>query len=190
MPWIGNTSRQLLERIEQSVHRCFNSVKLRIVLKSDTLFPPNLKDSVTPHEKGYLIYKFKCKCDVCYIGRTTQRLEVRINQHIPSYIRNNNFDHSSPPSNSYSPSTIGRHLLDNPDCAAAYKPEMFSILTSSSNELQLAILEALLINRFRPALCIQKQFYTLLLFGHTVFDPINMKKIQAGLDGGEDILPH
>ena len=46
---------QLLEQIKRSVNHCFNSVKLRVILKSNVLFPPNLKDSVTALQKSLLI---------------------------------------------------------------------------------------------------------------------------------------
>ena len=64
-----------------------NSVKLRVVLKSNELFPLNLKDSVTAHQKPSLIYRLTCKCDVYYTGCTNQRLEqtnifFRISEHI------------------------------------------------------------------------------------------------------------
>ena len=80
LPWIGKASVQLIEQIKRSVNSCFNSIKLRFVLKSNILFPPNFKDSVTTRQKSSLIYRFTCKCDVCYMGHTSQCLEIRINQ--------------------------------------------------------------------------------------------------------------
>ena len=41
---------------------------------------PNLKDRVTVLQKSSLIYRFTGKCDICYMGRTNQRFEIRINQ--------------------------------------------------------------------------------------------------------------
>ena len=41
---------------------------------------------------------------------------------------------------------------------------MFTILANSNNEFQLSIPEVLIITRFKPELCIQKQFYTSLFF--------------------------
>ena len=80
---------ELLKQIKRSVKLCFNSVKLRFVLKSDMLFPLNLNDSVPIFQKRFLIYKFICKCDISYIRRTTQRLDIRIRQHIFSHRHNN-----------------------------------------------------------------------------------------------------
>ena len=67
---------QLLEQKKRSVNRCFNSVKLRNVLKSEVRFLHKLRDSVIIFQKSSLIYTFFCKCDVCYIGGTTQRLDI------------------------------------------------------------------------------------------------------------------
>ena len=116
---------------------CIDSVKLQVILKSDVLFPPNLKDSVTIHQKSFLIFKFLCKYVVCYISLTTQRLEVRMNQHIPSTICTNKLDCSALSSNQNSSSIIAQHLLDNPVCAAAYNPAMFIILENLTSYIHL-----------------------------------------------------
>ena len=75
LPWIGNASMQLLKQIKRSVNNCFNLVKLHVVFKSKVLFPSNLKGNVSIFQNSFLIYKFLCKCDVCYIGRMMQKLE-------------------------------------------------------------------------------------------------------------------
>ena len=59
-------------------------------------------------------------------------------------------------------------------------------IKSSSNELQLLILEALLISQNQPELYIQKQFYT-PLFLRTLFD--NMKKNIITLANSSGLLP-
>ena len=45
----------MLEQIKISVNRCFNFVKLQVILKSNELFYPNLKDSVIVFEKRSLL---------------------------------------------------------------------------------------------------------------------------------------
>ena len=86
LPWISNTSMELIEQSQRSINCCFNLVKLRFVLNKKK--SPNLKNSVTTFQKSYLIYWFTCKWGVCYIGCTSQRIEIRINQHIPLSIPN------------------------------------------------------------------------------------------------------
>ena len=79
------------------------------------------------------------------------------------------------PSNQNSSSTIAHHILNNPVCTAVYKSMIFTLLINL-NEFQLSILEALLITRHKPELCIQKQFYTPLLFNK----PIGPHKENTG----------
>ena len=126
------------------------------------LFPPNIKVIVTVFQKSFLIYQFSCKIDICYIGRTTQRSDIRINQNIPTNIRPNTSGYSAAPSNQNSSFAIWQSEL------CSHKPIMFSILVNSNNEFQLPIQEALLITRHKPELCITKQFYTSLLFNNLI----------------------
>ena len=60
------------------------------------------------------------------------------------------------------------YLLNNLDCAAAFKPSIVTILANSNNEFQLSMMEVLLITRHKPDLCIKKQFYTPLLFNEPI----------------------
>ena len=46
------------------------------------------KDVLPIFQQSNLIYKFQCVCNTTYIGRTSQRLEVRIKQHVPRDICN------------------------------------------------------------------------------------------------------
>ena len=95
-----------VEQIKTSTNNCFSSVKLTVVLKSNVLFLPNLKDSVTSLQRSYLIYRFTCKCDVCYINRTNQCLEISIKQQNPSRIRTHISDYTTSPSSYNSTSAI------------------------------------------------------------------------------------
>ena len=147
LPWISKASMQLLEQIKRSVNCCFNLAKLHLILKSDVLFPSYQYDNFF---KNFIIYKFSCKCDACYIGCTTQRLDIRMNQRTPFYIRTNTLNYSAVSRNQNPPSAIARHLLDNPASTAAYNPTMFSILESSSNEIHLSILKAFFISKYQP----------------------------------------
>ena len=88
LTWISNILIQLLEGIKWSVNHCFNLVKLWVILKSDVLFPPNLKDSVNVFQNGYLIHKFSFKYVVCNI-----KLSVTIPPQTPdTSTSSNHFD--------------------------------------------------------------------------------------------------
>ena len=137
---------------------CFFAANLRFVLKSNVLFPLDLKDGVPLHHKSFLIYQFKCKCDTCYIRCTTQRFENRIKQYMPSTIRSHNQTLPASSTNQNSDSTITQNLLANPNCTKSYKISMFSILDNASTHFQLVILEALYITSLKPSLCKEKEF--------------------------------
>ena len=128
----------------------------------------NPKLSVIVFQKSSFIYNFLYKSDACYISRTTQRLDVRMNQHIPSNICTNTLDYTAVLNNQNSSSAFACHLLDTPTCTTAYNPTMFTILETSSYKLHLSILEVFLITKYQPTLCIHKKFYTLLLFNNPI----------------------
>ena len=76
-------------KIKRSVNSCFNSVKLLVILKSDVLFPPNLKDNDTILHKCFLIYKFLCKCVFLYRTHNTELRYQNKPAYFPSHIRTN-----------------------------------------------------------------------------------------------------
>ena len=45
----------------------------------------------SPTQNSSLIYSFKCVCGLQYIGRTNQRLDSRIKQHVHTKIRQGNY---------------------------------------------------------------------------------------------------
>ena len=128
----------------------FFTVNLKFVLKSNVVFPLNIKDGVTFHYKSFLIYQFKC--DTCYIGHTTQRFENRIKQYVPSTIRFQNQTLLASLTSQNSDSTINQYVLAHLNYS---KINMFSILDCSSTNFQLAILEALYITSLKSSLCKQ-----------------------------------
>ena len=109
-----------------------------------------------------------CHCDSRYVGRTSQRLEERIKQHVPKSITNprtsaNSQSLSRSCKNNIRPqqfheSAIGQHLLDNAQCALHYSNEKFSILARGRSSFHLSALEATFIKSLNPLLCKQKEF--------------------------------
>ena len=127
LPRIGNASMQFLEPIKRPINHCFISVKLRVVLKSKVLFSPkSQRQCDCSSKKSSLVYLFTCKWDIYSLGRTNQRLEVRINQHIPLSIRTHTSDYTTTPSSYNSTSAIGRYLRSNQTCTCVYNPTMFT----------------------------------------------------------------
>ena len=67
---------------------CFHAVKVRSIFATKAAFHSIHKDVLPIFNQSLLIYKFKCLCNSTYIGRTNQRLEVRVRQHVPRGILN------------------------------------------------------------------------------------------------------
>ena len=119
-------------------------------------------------------YHSLCHCDSRYVGRTSQRLQDRIKQHVPQWLRQQltrprrSQPHRSCKRTDTKPdcdSAIGQHLLDNDRCALNYDDKRFSILAAARNSFHHNLLEATYIKTRRPVLCRQKEFvYTLKLF--------------------------
>ena len=115
-----------------------------------------------------------CHCDSQYVGRTSQRLQDRIKQHVPQWLRQQltrprrSQPHRSCKQTNTKPdcdSAIGQHLLDNDRCALNYDDKRFSILATARSSFHLNLLEATYIKTRRPVLCRQKELvYTLKLF--------------------------
>ena len=86
LSWVGSASQSFPERIASSVYRCYHAVKLRPIFTTRTAFNSTHKDKLPIFKQSMLIYRFVCQCSSTYIGRTCQRLEVRIRQHVPRVI--------------------------------------------------------------------------------------------------------
>jgi len=54
----------------------------------NNLCPANKKDVLPGFQQSNVIYQFSCHCDSWYLGRTSQRLQDRIKQHVLKSIRN------------------------------------------------------------------------------------------------------
>ena len=102
------------------------------------------------------------------MGRTSLKLQERITPHISKSIPNKEkltkvlLRRSCKAKTPLNPLecdlAIGLHLLQNPDCAAHYHNQQFSILAKARTQFHLAALEAIFIKTQQPILCQQKEF--------------------------------
>ena len=87
VPWIGKPSTNLEKEVETAVESCYGSVSTRLVFTSKRMLPVARKDVLLAIQKSVVIYEYKCHCDSRYVGRTSQRLQDRIKQHVPQWLR-------------------------------------------------------------------------------------------------------
>ena len=167
IPWIGNVSMNFEKQITSAVKRCLFSVEPLVVFTTRQLLPATKKVVLPSHHQNNVIYQFVCHCDCRYVGRTSQRIEERINQHIPKSITNPPTPHIRQilprPGKDTSPrefheSAIGQHLFDNAQCALYYNKDKFSVLARARTSFHLSALEATFIKSLNPLLSKQKEF--------------------------------
>ena len=127
------------------------------------------KGCTTALHQSNIVYQFLCHCDSRYVGRTSQRLQQRIKQHVPKTILQEHISqHRSTLARSCKPirsfkaetsfSAIGQHLLQNPTCALKYNDNKFFVLARGRTSFHLFTLEATYIKTSKPNLCKQKEF--------------------------------
>ena len=122
-----------------------------------------------------VLYEYVCHCDCQYVGRTSLRLEKKINQHVPNFIRRKQQPTKTLPerkckirsiaTHQQCGSAIGLHLMQNPECATECSNDQFSILAKARSMFHLSVLKATYIKIRKPILCHQKEFvYSLQIF--------------------------
>ena len=163
LPYKGPVSELYAKRITSAVSRCYEKVQARVVLTSKAIFPAAKKDVLPTRNTNMLVYQYTCDCGHSYVGKTTQRLQDRINQHLPkSLVKILGTPRSRLSSSS---SAIAQHLCWSQPCGEKYDSNQFTILARGRTAFHVSILESLYIARRRPILCKQKQYvYTTKLF--------------------------
>ena len=153
LPWLGNVSMRYEMQIKTAVKRCYFTVEPCIVYTTRQLLPAAKKDVLLASHQSNIVYQFLCHCDSRYVGRTSQRLQQRIKQHVPKTILQGHISQdrttlarsckairSLRAETSFS--AIGQHLLQNPTCAREYNDNKFFILARVRFSFHLSTLEA------------------------------------------------
>ena len=177
LPWLGNVSMRYEMQIKTAVKCCYFAVEPCIVYTTRQLLPVAKKDVLPAFYQSNVVYQFLCHCDSRYVGRTSQRLQQRIKQHVPKAILQEHISQdrstlarSCKQIRSFKAETsfsaIGQHLLKNPTCAREYNDNKFSILARGRTSFHLSTLEAAYIKTCKPNLSKQKKFVCGLKISH------------------------
>ena len=78
------------------------------------MLPVARKDVLPTTLKSSVVYEHSCHCDSRYVGRTSQRLQDRIKQHVPKWLQ----QQAKRPTRSQS-SRSCKLKRNNPDCDSA-----------------------------------------------------------------------
>ena len=182
-PCIGSASQQFEHQIKSAVQNCYKAVSLRLIFSSQCMLSAAKKDAQSANQRSMVIYKYVCHWDSRYVGRTTQRLQERIEQHVAKAIRqratltHEQGSHRSQPTRTQpnrkckaksktrfepeSDSAIGQHLLKSNQCARNYSDSRFKTLTAARSQFHLSLLEAVYISR-KKKICAGKSSSYLL----------------------------
>ena len=87
LPWIGNISLNFEKQTKIAINQCYQAVEPRIIFTTRKILPAIHKDVLPSLQQSMVVYQYVCRCDCRYVGQTSQRLQDRINQHIPRCIR-------------------------------------------------------------------------------------------------------
>jgi len=77
------------KQTKSAIKVCYSTVQPRIIFSNQENSIRNLQRSCTHHSTKYGHISIRVRCNCCYVGRTSLRLQHRINQHILKSIRNN-----------------------------------------------------------------------------------------------------
>lgn len=160
LTWLDRKYQILIDKVYNSVSSTYFSIKLRVVFETRPMFPSFTKDRFSCLSKISLIYKFKCQCETEYLGRTSVRLETKLDQHIPKFVRLHLSNHCRVLQPVHD-SAIGTHLLENEQCSSCFT------LHISSSKQHLQVLEAVYLKLQQPSPCRRKEnlLRSLHLFG-------------------------
>ena len=126
-PLLGSVSTRFEQHVKSAVKQCFSAVEPRVVCSTNELVSSTNRDVLPALQKSNVVYQFPCYCDNQYVGRIPQRLQDKIKQHVPKFIRSCSSSQkrflpvrrckSSTQNNTQSlacDSAIELHLLQNP----------------------------------------------------------------------------
>ena len=81
LSWFGSDSIQFEKQVKSAVRQTFSAEEPRVVYSTSELLSTTNKDVLPALQKSNVIYQFSCHCDSRYVGRTSQRLQDKIQQY-------------------------------------------------------------------------------------------------------------
>ena len=87
LPWIGKISLNFEKQTKIAINRCYQAAEHRNIFTTRKILPAVYKNVLSSLQQSMIVYQYVCRCDCRYVDRTSQRLQDRINQHIPRCIR-------------------------------------------------------------------------------------------------------
>ena len=149
------------DKVSSTVTLYYNAAIVSTIFTACAAFFSIYKDVLSIFQQNNLIYKFQCRCNATYIGRTSQCLQVRVKQHFPRDIRN----HTTSRHSIVLHSAICEHSNALNSYVVNYSDECFVVLHRARTKQHLIVLEAIQIFFNRPSFGKQNPKHSLNLLG-------------------------
>ena len=154
LPYRGSRGEKFAKCITAAVGNCYFSAAVRVIFLNRTAFVSMCKDVQPPHHINSIIYKYTCNCGSDYLGRTSNRLDLRIKQHFPARILNLELKRGQLVNTSGS--SIADHMINSKECVVDFNVDRFGILSRSHSFYHLKVFETLYVRSLQPSLCKQR----------------------------------
>ncbi|CAH8508776.1 unnamed protein product [Heterobilharzia americana] len=158
LPFRGDShSFVVRKRLRSAICKTYYAAKVIIVEKTKSMLQHKPKQHINDYITSHCVYQFTCMCGHTYIGRSNRDMQLRKAEHVPKWLQKQ-MTSTDPISagDKHPSSSIAKHILETNhriDMKTAFK-----VLHKSGQSRVLKFIEALAIRKFKPPLCIQKQF--------------------------------
>ena len=151
LPYIGSRGEKFAKYITTAVGKCYFSAAVRVIFQTRIAFVSMRKDVLPPHHINSAIYRYTCSCGSDYIGRTSNRLDLRIRQHLSARVLNLELKRGQLVNTSGS--SIADHMINSRECVADFNVDRFSILSRSHSIYHVKVFKIIYVRSLQPSLC-------------------------------------
>ena len=148
LPYIGEYSKRVQRKILSLCSEFCKNTNIIVVFISEKIsLYFSTKDAVPRALRSGVVYKFLCAgCNACYVGQTTRHFDTRVHEHLHKKSQ---------------PSSVFKHLDQNPRCRQACDVTCFSILDRDVSSFRLEVKETIHNEWIQPTINKQKKLLKL-----------------------------
>ena len=148
LPYIGEYSKRVQRKIFSLCSEFCKNTDIKVVFTSEKISSYfSTKDILPSALRSGVVYKFKCAgCNACYVGQTTRHFDTRVHEHL--YKKSQ-------------PSSVYKHLDQNPRCRQACDETCFSILDRDVSSFRLEVKETIHNEWIQPTINKQRKLLKL-----------------------------
>ncbi|CAH8499563.1 unnamed protein product [Schistosoma haematobium] len=162
LPYRGESNSIVLrQRLKAAIENTYCAAQLVVIEKSKAMIPNRPKQCTNDYVTSHCIYQFTCLCGHTYIGRSNRTMQSRVNEHVPRWLQNQCVSNDPINVGGRKPSSsIAKHIIET-----GHKINIntaFRTLYRNCHGQIIKSIEVLAIRKFKPPLCVQKQFVVTL----------------------------